>query len=105
MTVPSRPWRLQVHLQPRASRNRIVGRQGDTIKIQVHAPPVDGAANAALIDTLADVLGVPRRSIQIVRGTSSRTKLVEIDAADVAVCEHRLEVAMQARVDKNKTSD
>ncbi len=86
---------MQVQLQPRASRNRIAGRQGEAIKVQVHAPPVDGAANAALIETLAEVLGVPRRAIAIVRGVSSRTKLVEIQTADIAACERRLEEALQ----------
>lgn len=99
----SAPWRLQVLLQPRASRNRIVSRQGDAIKIQVHAPPVEGAANAALIELLATTLAVPRRAIRIVRGTSSRTKLVEIHSHDLADCQQRLEAVL--RVDKSEGSD
>jgi uncharacterized protein (TIGR00251 family) len=92
--------RLQVHLQPRASRNRIVSRQNDAIKVQVHAPPVDGAANAALIELLAETLGVPRRAIRIVRGETGRTKLLEIQSSDVAACRQRLADAIQLRVDK-----
>jgi YggT family protein len=92
--------RLHIHLQPRAARSRIVGRHGDAIKIQVHAPPVDGAANAALIDLLADTLDVPRRAVRIVQGATGRDKLVEIQSSDPAACRQRLEAALQPRVDK-----
>ena len=105
MTVQSSSWRLQVHLQPRASQNRILSRQGDAIKIQVQAPPVKGAANAALIDVLASALGVPRRSVHILRGATSRTKLVEIHTSDLTACQHRLEEALRARVDKAEAGD
>jgi len=100
MTAQSSPWRLQVHLQPRARQNRILSRQGGAIKIQVHAPPVEGAANAALIGVLAAALGVPRRCIHILRGATSRTKLVEVHTSDLAACHRRLEEALGARVDK-----
>ena len=105
MTAQSSPWRLQVRLQPRASQNRILSRHGDTIKIQVHAPPVEGAANAALIDVLASALGVPRRSIHILRGATNRTKLVEIHTSDLTACQRRLEEALRARVDKAQTRE
>jgi uncharacterized protein (TIGR00251 family) len=105
MTAQSSPWRLQIHLQSRASQNRILCRHGDAIKVQVHAPPVEGAANAALIDVLAAALGVPRRSIHILRGVSSRTKLVEIHAEDLTACQRRLEDALRARVDKAAARD
>lgn len=88
-------FRLHIHLRPRAARNRIVGRQGDAIAIQVHAPPVGGAANAALVDLLADTLAVPRRAIRILRGTTSRDKLVEIQTTDLAACQRRLGDALQ----------
>lgn len=88
--------RLQVHLQPRASRNRIAGRHGEVIKVQVHAPPVAGAANAALIDLLADALQVPRRAVSIMRGETSRIKLVEVRGSDPAACRLRLEAALAA---------
>jgi uncharacterized protein (TIGR00251 family) len=100
MTAHSSCWRLQVHLQPRASHNRILSRYGDAIKIQVHAPPVEGAANAALIDVLASALRVSRRSIHILRGATSQTKLVEIHTDDLTACQRRLEEALRARVDK-----
>jgi uncharacterized protein len=92
--------RLRVRLQPRAACNRIVGRHGDAIKIQVHAPPVEGAANAALIDLLAEALDVPRRAVRIVQGATGRDKLVEIHTPDPAACRQRLAAALQPRVDK-----
>jgi hypothetical protein len=90
--------RLRIHVQPRAAHTRIVGRHGDAIKVQVHAPPADGAANAAVINLFAEALGVPRRAVHIVRGGSSREKLVEIHADDPAASRQRLDALLQARV-------
>jgi uncharacterized protein len=78
---------LAVKLQPRASRNAIQGLHGAELKIAVTAPPVDSAANAALLDFLAEKLNVPRSRVQLVRGQTSRHKTVFIAglrAADVA---------------------
>jgi hypothetical protein len=69
--------RFQVRLQPRASRNEISGVQDGVLRVRLHAPPVDGAANEALVDFLAERLGVPRRGIRIVAGATSRTKTIE----------------------------
>jgi uncharacterized protein (TIGR00251 family) len=70
--------RITVRVQPRASRNEIVGRQGDALKVRLTAPPVDGAANEALVELLAKTLGISRRSITIVSGASARIKVVEL---------------------------
>ena len=70
--------RFGVRLQPRASRSGIVGVHGEALKVRVHAPPVDGAANEALVAFLAESLGVPRGAVRIVAGAASRTKVVEI---------------------------
>lgn len=72
-------FRFRVRVQPRASRNEIAGIMDGALRIRLQAPPVDGLANEALVDFLADRLGVPRRMVRIVSGTSSRTKTVEID--------------------------
>jgi len=93
--------RLQLRVQPRAAQTRIVGRHGEAIKVQVHAPPVEGAANAAVIDLLAEALRVPRRAVRIVRGASSRDKLVEIETAKPEVCRQRLAAVLAGRVDKD----
>jgi hypothetical protein len=70
--------RFAVHVQPRASRSEITGVHGDSMKVRLEAPPVEGAANAALIELLADALGVSRRNVQIVGGQRSRSKVVEV---------------------------
>jgi uncharacterized protein len=72
---------LEVALAPRAGRSRIVGLHGGRLKIAVGAPPVDGKANQALIELLAEVLGLPKRAVSIVRGLSSRQKTVVITGA------------------------
>jgi uncharacterized protein YggU (UPF0235/DUF167 family) len=72
-----------------------VGRHGETLKVQVHAPPVGGAANAALVELLADTLHLPRRAIRILRGTTGREKLVEVDCPDHAACLRQLQACFQ----------
>ena len=71
--------RVAVHVQPRASRSEIIGQHGAALKVRLQAPPVDGAANEALVRLLADSLGVPLRSVRVVSGATSRAKTVEID--------------------------
>ena len=70
--------RVHVHVQPRASRSEVVGLHGAALKVRLHAPPVDGAANDALVALLAKELGVPRRDVRILQGATSRAKVVEI---------------------------
>ena len=71
--------RVSVHVQPRATRSEIVGLHGTALKVRLQAPPVDGAANAALEDLLAEALSVARRAVRVVAGHTSRAKTVEID--------------------------
>jgi hypothetical protein len=71
--------RLAIHVQPRASRTEIVGAHGDALKIRLSAPPVDGAANEALVEFLSERFAVPRRAVRILSGAQSRAKTVEID--------------------------
>lgn len=75
--------RFRVRVQPRASRSEIVGLHGDALKVRLSAPPVEGAANAALVELLADALAVSRASVRIVGGATSRSKLVEVDGVNV----------------------
>ena len=60
--------RVSVHVQPRATRSEIVGLHGEALKVRLQAPPVDGAANEALVTLLAERLGVARRSVRVVAG-------------------------------------
>lgn len=69
---------ISVRVQPRSSRNEIVGVLGESLKVRVTAPPVDGAANEALIDLLKSTFRIPSTAITIVSGSSSRTKIVEL---------------------------
>jgi uncharacterized protein (TIGR00251 family) len=70
--------RINVYVQPRASRNEIAGMHGDALKIRLTAPPVDNAANAALVDFIAARVGVPKASVRVVSGATSRRKVIEI---------------------------
>ena len=74
---------LAIKLQPRASKNEIGEALGDELKIKVTAPPVDAAANEALVRLLADTLDCPRGAVQLVRGQTSRHKTVLIQGVPV----------------------
>jgi uncharacterized protein (TIGR00251 family) len=84
---------VSVHVQPRASRNEIVGQHGAALKVRLNAPPVDGAANAALEHLLAERLGVARRNVRVVTGLTSRAKTVEIDGTTEAAVRALIERA------------
>lgn len=75
---------------PRAPCTRVDGERGGAILIRLAAPPVDGAANDALVAFLADVLAIPRRSISIVSGEKSRDKRVRLEGLDAGVARTRL---------------
>jgi hypothetical protein len=72
-----------VRVQPKSSRSRIEGMQGDALKLRVTAPPVEGAANTACIELLAKALGIPKSRIEVDCGHSGRHKriLVQCDPA------------------------
>jgi len=77
-------------VQPRASRTELAGRHGDALKVRLVAPPVEGAANAALVRYLAEVLDVPRASIKLLSGHSGRRKLVQVTGITTAQAESAL---------------
>lgn len=70
---------LAVRVQPRASRTELAGPMGLELKIKVTAPPVDSAANEALILFVADTLDLPRRAVTLVRGQTSRHKVLRLE--------------------------
>ncbi len=78
---------LSVLVQPRASRTRVVGEHDGLLKLQLAAPPVDGEANAALLEFLAKRLGVPRRQLSLIAGDASRRKRITIQGVDAAQVE------------------
>lgn len=69
---------LSVRVQPRASRNEVAGLVGETLKIRLTAPPVEGAANEACLAFLAKLLDLPPSRLAIIQGDRSRTKLIRI---------------------------
>ena len=71
--------RFDVRVQPRASRNEIVGEQEGALRVRLTAPPVNDAANEALVDLLAKLLHVAKRDVRIIAGPTSRRKVVEVD--------------------------
>jgi uncharacterized protein (TIGR00251 family) len=76
---------LEVRVQPRASRSEFAGALGGRLKVRLRAPPVDGRANAELVDFLADAFGVPRSNVTIEHGLAGRDKRVRVrDAGPVA---------------------
>ena len=80
---------LALHIQPGAKRTEIAGPHGDALKVRLQAPPVDGKANAALLDFLAKRIGLARSSVTLISGQASRRKVVEI-AENVVDLEKRL---------------
>lgn len=85
MSAPYYAWQgndliLHCHLQPKAARDEISGRHGDSVKIRIAAPPIEGRANAALIKFLAKTFGVAKRDVSIISGELGRTKRVRIHA-------------------------
>ncbi|HEX7859600.1 MAG TPA: DUF167 family protein [Verrucomicrobiae bacterium] len=67
---------LNIKVQPRASRNQIQGVHGNELKVSVTAPPVDSAANAALLEFLAEQLEVSKSAVRLVRGNTLRHKTI-----------------------------
>lgn len=81
---------LRVTVQPKSSRNGVVGIHGDTIKLAVTAPPVDGKANKAVIDYLAILFTLKKTDITVKHGLQSRLKSILLAEIDLHSAEQRL---------------
>ena len=79
-----------VKVHPRAKKNAITGEVGDALKIALTAPPVEGRANEAVIEFLAEVLRVPRASVSIAAGRSSRNKVIRVSGVTAEQVRERL---------------
>lgn len=75
--------KLEVEVSPKSRRPGVAGRRGDVLKVRVAAPPEGGRANTELIRLVANFLGVPRSSVTVARGGSSRRKLLDIEGLAV----------------------
>jgi len=82
--------RLDVHVQPRSSRNDIAADPGGRVRVFLTAPPVEGEANSALIAFLSKKLDVPKRDIRLVKGEKSREKAVFVEGLSALQVAHRL---------------
>lgn len=82
--------RLDVRVIPRASLTRVAGERDGALLIRLAAPPVEGAANEALIAFLAKALDVPRRSVTLVRGGTARAKTLDVAGVSDATARQRL---------------
>jgi uncharacterized protein (TIGR00251 family) len=70
--------RIDIEVKVRASRTRVLGVKAERLCVALAAPPVDGAANEALVGALAEHFGLPRRQVRLVMGEKSRRKVVEL---------------------------
>ncbi len=89
MGAEPRPVRLSVRLTPRGGSDRVDGAVDGVLRVRVAAPPVDGAANRALLRLIAEELGVPRGAVRLAAGEGGRNKVVEVDGADPAAVSAR----------------
>jgi len=88
---------VDLQVVPRASRTAVGPAVGERLRVAVTSPPVDGAANAAVIDALADAFGVRRSAVQIVRGERGRQKTVTIAGGTPAALERLLNSTERGR--------
>jgi len=86
-----------VRVQPRARKNAVLGEIGEALKIALTAPPVEGRANEACLSFLAELLKVPRSSITITAGESSRNKMIRVAGISAAEIAGRLQTAVPPR--------
>jgi uncharacterized protein (TIGR00251 family) len=82
--------RIEVRVQPRARGDEIAGERNGALLVRVVAPPVDGKANSAALKLIARRLGVASGRVSVVRGTSSRDKLIEVDGLDSEALRRKL---------------
>ena len=81
---------LNLRIIPRAHKNAIQGELGDALKIRLCAPPVEGAANTALVEFLSDTFSIPRARVQLLSGATSRNKRVLLAGCSSSVILSRL---------------
>lgn len=90
--IESTPGGVVIHVRviPRAGRSGLAGTRDNALLVRLNAPPVEGAANAELLDILSDILHVPKRALTIVSGERSRSKRVLVSGLDIAAVERRI---------------
>lgn len=81
---------LAVKVQPRAQKNAVTGVVGESLKLALTAPPVEGRANEALVEFVAELFRIPRSSVTIASGLSSRNKVIRLTGVSRPAVEQRL---------------
>ena len=87
---------FSVRVHPKARRGRISGTVGDSLKVELTAPPVEGKANAACIRFFVDLLKVPRSSVTIAAGASSRNKVIRVSGISAVAVEKAIAASIGA---------
>ena len=88
--------RITVRVVPRAARSGIAGTRDGDLLVRLNAPPVEGAANAELVEVIAGALGVPKRAISIAAGEKSRRKTIQVTGVPVDEVQSKLSSALAA---------
>jgi len=101
MSGPARAF-LKVRVVPRAARNAMARDANGVLRVHLTAPPVEGAANRALLVLLADRLALPKSVLAVTRGERGRDKVVSVDGCSAPDVERRLARALSSRVDKTQ---
>jgi uncharacterized protein len=86
--------RIEVRVHPQAKRSRITGMLGGAYKLDVAAPATDGRANDACIELLAEITGIARKNICLLKGQTSRSKIFEFEGGDEVELQRRLDQAI-----------
>src|SRR5689334_24359239 len=87
---------FSIKVHPRARKNAITGVVGDALKLALTAPPVEGRANHAVIEFFADLFAIPRSSVTIASGETSRNKVIRISGLTMPAVRERLAAALNA---------
>jgi uncharacterized protein (TIGR00251 family) len=96
---------LKIYLQPKSSKNEVVGPYRDGIKVKITAPPVEGKANEALIRFFAKELGVSPSCIEITRGQHSREKTLKISANIDQELVKKIDIAQKTKTNSTNASE
>ncbi|MBX3040758.1 MAG: YggU family protein [Bdellovibrionaceae bacterium] len=91
--LPGGAVRLHLLIQPNASKSEVSGPHDGSLKIRIQSPPIDGKANETLVEFLAKKLGVSKRSVQLVKGETSRHKVVEITGLEIETLKQKLGIS------------
>ena len=93
---PGESCTIKVWVQPKSSRNQVDGFQDGALRVRVTAAPTEGQANAAVIAILAKTLGVSKSRLEIIRGHSSRDKVISVDALTEQEVRRKIEVGVDS---------